>query len=270
MTTSLPRPVRLGLLPLGVAFGLLAERTRLLANWPVTWAAADLVPGIAFLIAGTVAWERRPDNRIGPLMVATGFAWYVGTYAASFNPVIDAAAYGFSGYYDALLAWLVLAYPSGRLRRPAFRVVVAAFFGLLAVRSAFRIALFRPSTALDVSDPAALDRYIADLSLRDAGDTLDAQLLADAAVREIFFDRVNRYAAVEQRDKRAGDVRRLRLAPRAEREAARILLDDGVADGASLQQQREICTGTAQHLREPQHGVVLLFERGAVGRIHDV
>src|SRR5688572_15247057 len=111
---------------------------------------------------------------------------------------------------------------------------------------------------------------LAQLRLRDAGKALDAQLLADAAVREILFDRINRYSAVEQSDECAGDVRRLRLAPRAEREAARVLLDDGVVDRASLQQQREIRTGAAQHLREPQDGVVLLFECGAVGRAHDV
>lgn len=172
MTRSLARPARLGLLLLGIAFGLGAERIRIVAGWSIVWVGADLIPGIAFLIAGTVAWQRRPDNRIGPLMVATGFAWYVGTYSASFNPLIDSVGYGFQGYYDALLAWLVLAYPSGRLRWRASRLVVAAFLALLAVRSLFRLALFRYSTALDVSDPAAVDQYIADLSLRDAGDAL--------------------------------------------------------------------------------------------------
>lgn len=172
MTRSLALPARLALLCLGIAFGLGAEWIRLVAGWPIVWVAADLIPGIAFLVAGTVAWQRRPDNRVGPLMVATGFAWYVGTYSASFNPLIDRVGYGFQGYYDALLAWLVLAYPSGRLRWRASRVVVAAFLALLAVRSVFRLALFRPSTALDVSDPRAVDQYIADLSLRDAGDAL--------------------------------------------------------------------------------------------------
>jgi signal transduction histidine kinase len=172
VTTSLARLVPLGLLLLGIVFGLGAEYIRLVAGWPVTWVVADLIPGIAFLAAGTVAWQRRPDNRIGPLMVATGFAWYVGTYSASFNPLIDAAGYGFQGYYDALLAWLVLAYPSGRLQRRTSRMVIGAFLALLALRSVFRLALFRPSTALDVSDPAAVEQYIADLSLRDSGDAL--------------------------------------------------------------------------------------------------
>jgi signal transduction histidine kinase len=172
VTRPLARPARLALLLLGIAFGLGAERIRLVAGWSVAWVVADLIPGIAFLVAGTVAWQRRPDNRIGPLMVATGFAWYVGTYSASFNPLIDSLGYGFQGYYDALLAWLVLAYPSGRLRWRSSRLVIAAFLALLATRSLFRLALFRPSTALDLSDPGAVDRYIADVSLRDAGDAL--------------------------------------------------------------------------------------------------
>ena len=130
------------------------------------------MPGIAFLVAGQVAWDRRPDNRIGPLMVAIGFAWYVGTYGASRDPFVGPVAHAFQGYYDALLAWLVLAYPTGRLRGRASRAVVGALLALLAARTVFRLATIHRSTDYDFADPAAVDRYIADLSLRDTGDFL--------------------------------------------------------------------------------------------------
>lgn len=164
------RRARYALLPLGLAFAVGAELVRLSGGWPIGWVLADLVPGIAFLVAGQVAWERRPGNRIGPLMVATGFAWYVGTYGGAFDPVITRLAYAFQGYYDALLAWLVLAFPTGILRSRPARLVVAAFFGLLLVRSAVRLVLFRLSTEYDFGNPADVDRYIADFGLRDAAD----------------------------------------------------------------------------------------------------
>jgi signal transduction histidine kinase len=172
VTRSLPRAVRLSLLPIGLAWALAAEWTRLAGGWSIPWVLADFVPGVAFLVAGQVAWNRRPDNRIGPLMVAIGFAWYVGTYGAFRDPLVAQVAHAFQGYYDGLLAWLVLAYPTGRLRGLASRAVVGALLALLAVRTVFRLATIHRSTDYDFVDPAAVDRYIADLSLRDTGDAL--------------------------------------------------------------------------------------------------
>jgi hypothetical protein len=40
------------------------------------WIALDLVIGAGFTGVGLFAWYRRPDNRVGALMVATAFAWY--------------------------------------------------------------------------------------------------------------------------------------------------------------------------------------------------
>jgi signal transduction histidine kinase len=163
--------VRAGLLALGVAFAVGAEWTRLRSGWPAWWIVTDGVSGIAFLLAGHVAWARRPDTRIGPLMTAIGFAWFIGTWQASPDPVVSRLSYAFPGYYDPLLAWLVLAYPTGQLRSMSARVVIAAFFAVLAVRTVMRLALFRLSTDYDLGDAAGVDRYIADLSLRDAVDT---------------------------------------------------------------------------------------------------
>ena len=139
------RPIRLGLIGLGVAFGAGAEWVRLAAGWPVQWVVADAIPGVLFLASGYTAWERRPGNRIGPLMVATGFAWFVGTYGASRDLIIDRLAVGFQGWYDVLLAALLLAYPTGRLIGIAPRLVLVAFTALMAVRATFRFAFTRIS-----------------------------------------------------------------------------------------------------------------------------
>ena len=168
MTLAVPRLARIGLLPLGVAFALGAEWLRVVGHWAPVLILVDLLPGLAFLAAGQLAWARRPDNRIGPLLVLTGFAWYVGTYQASSDATIGGLAYAFQGYYDGLLAWLVLAYPSGRLRWRSPRLVVAAFLLTLAARTVIRSALYHPVASYgDLSDPAVALQYVADASLRN-------------------------------------------------------------------------------------------------------
>ena len=164
------RPIRLGLIGLGVAFGAGAEWVRLAAGWPVQWVVADAIPGVLFLASGYTAWERRPGNRIGPLMVATGFAWFVGTYGASRDLIIDRLAVGFQGWYDVLLAALLLAYPTGRLIGIAPRLVLVAFTALMAVRASFRFAFTRISTDYDLTDPAAVEQFISDRTIRDTAE----------------------------------------------------------------------------------------------------
>ncbi len=115
-------------------------------------------------------------------MIATGFAWYIGTYEATTDPIAGRVAYGFQGWYDALLAWLVLAYPTGRLRPMASRVVIAVFVGLLAVRTAVRFAAFRQSIEYDFGDPAEVDRFVSDQSFRDTADAVFRIGIAAVAV----------------------------------------------------------------------------------------
>jgi signal transduction histidine kinase len=178
----LPGPARLAVLAIGLAWGLLAEAVRLRANWPLGWVLVDLLPGAAFLVCGSVAWDRRPSSRIGPLMLAVGYAWFAGTVAASAVPLVDRTAYAVQGYYDAFLAWLILAYPSGRLRWLASRLVVGLFFTVLLVRTIFRFAVFQWTGGLDVADPSAVERYIAGVTLRDQGDALFRVLIAGISI----------------------------------------------------------------------------------------
>ena len=168
----MPDWARVAIVGVGFAFALGSEWVRLDSGWPASWVLTDLLPGIAFLVCGLVAWRRRPDNRIGPLMVATGFAWYVGTYTATTDPVAARLAHAFQGWFDAFLAWLVLAFPTGRLRSTPARAVIALFFGWLAVRAAVRIPAFHLSTEYDLGNPAEIDRFVADQTFRDAADTV--------------------------------------------------------------------------------------------------
>lgn len=166
----------------GVAWAILAEAIRLQAGWPIVWVIGDLVPGLAFLVCGYVAWSRTPDSRIGPLMITIGFAWYAGTASTTGIHLVDRTAHALQGYFDAFLAWLILAYPSGHLRWRSSRLVVGAAFVILAARSIFRLAVFPWTPDLDVTVPSAVDRYVADVTLREQGDALFRIAIAIVAV----------------------------------------------------------------------------------------
>ena len=90
--------------------------------------AAAIVTSVAlsFTAAGVVTWWARPRNRSGPLLLASGLLW---TASLASLPV--------GGLWAAVLAHLILAFPSGRLIGPAPRAAAglaylsAAVFGLV-------------------------------------------------------------------------------------------------------------------------------------------
>jgi hypothetical protein len=64
----------------GVAVGLTAEWVGFgwgdLRHW-----IPDLAVGWSFIGCGLIAARQRSERRCGPLMVATGFTWFVGNFA---------------------------------------------------------------------------------------------------------------------------------------------------------------------------------------------
>ena len=52
------------------------------------WAAGTLLAGWGFIGVGLFAWGRRPDNRVGMLMAATGFAWLLAAVGFSDLPLL--------------------------------------------------------------------------------------------------------------------------------------------------------------------------------------
>ena len=129
---------------------------------------ADLLGGWAFLVAGTIAWQRRPANRIGPLLVLIGFSWFVGSYGRLGSETSAHLARSFQGFYEPLLAWVVLAYPSGRIGSRAGRVVVAAWLLDQVAWSLARLMLARPLSWYGCATcRETVDAYIANGALLD-------------------------------------------------------------------------------------------------------
>jgi signal transduction histidine kinase len=109
--------LRLALVPLGVASGVLVEWVFYDPTIRVGLTVADFVVGCLLIVAGGVAWDRGDESRVGPLMTLAGLTWFMGNIGG-------ATAY----LHRGPLVHLVLSYPSGRLRGRLARVVVAAAY----------------------------------------------------------------------------------------------------------------------------------------------
>src|SRR3954470_22646966 len=117
---------------------------------PPAWEVAFLLIGGSFAACGLVAWRRRPENRSGGLMVATGLSFLAGPLLEQFNsPVMQTLSLLVGDLWIVLLVVLLLAFPSGRpLRSATDRVLVAAL--------AFSYAVLGVVWLLFLGDPGHL------------------------------------------------------------------------------------------------------------------
>jgi signal transduction histidine kinase len=116
------RALRLSLWPVGAAVGLAAEWVYFGWEDPGDW-LPDLAVGWTLIACGLIGWSRRPASRSGPLLAATGFAWFAGNFAS------DGALY----LHRGPLIHLVLSYPYGRLGDRLERVAIAISYAAALV-----------------------------------------------------------------------------------------------------------------------------------------
>jgi hypothetical protein len=76
---------------------------------------------IPYLISGTLAWWRRPDSRLGPLMIATAFVMALTALQWSSVPALHTFGHLLDMVPSAMFLHVFLAYPTGQLetRAPA-------------------------------------------------------------------------------------------------------------------------------------------------------
>jgi signal transduction histidine kinase len=86
--------------------------------------ARHVAIGLAWIAAGLVAAWRRPSNRIGPLMAAVGFLWFLPDVNWWHSPLPYTVVLFLADLYLAVAAHVVLAFPSGRLSSNLERAVV--------------------------------------------------------------------------------------------------------------------------------------------------
>jgi signal transduction histidine kinase len=116
------------ILPAAAAVGLAAEWSGYGWGDPGHW-IPDLAVGWCLIGCGFIASARRPESRSGVLMLATGFAWFLGNFAGIGVGVVAWVAVHALYLYRGPLFQLLLTYPSGR--RPS-RVAGAAIAGFYA------------------------------------------------------------------------------------------------------------------------------------------
>jgi signal transduction histidine kinase len=136
--------VRIALLAGGALIGLLAYRVQV-DQLPIPGepgrALAQVAVGGAFLLAGVVAWWRRPANHLGVLMVVTGFALLLRQLRYSDDATLFTAFFALGDLGYAMVGHSILAYPSGWVTDRFERALVGAAYTVVLVFP-FAVLLF--------------------------------------------------------------------------------------------------------------------------------
>jgi hypothetical protein len=104
----------------------------------------DLGVGWPFLLTGFLATWRRPANRPGWLLTATGLSWFAGNLRFIGHPVAFALGSWLAESPTAVLGHLVFAFPTGRVESRAQRLFVASNYGAIIGLSGLRTLALRP------------------------------------------------------------------------------------------------------------------------------
>ena len=91
----------------------------------ITSAAFATIVALSFVASGLIALSRRPSNRVGTLLTATGFLWFVGVLAKTDEPWLFTLGVTFGVVGFGTIAHLFLSFPTGRLRTRLDRALVA-------------------------------------------------------------------------------------------------------------------------------------------------
>jgi signal transduction histidine kinase len=108
---------------------------------------------VPYILAGLVAWLRRPESRLGLLMIAGGFASGLSALQLTHVDALFTIGAVFDILPAALFLHVVLAFPDGRLRSRFERVLVVAAYtaaiGLQLVK--LSLGVFGPHALLEVA-----------------------------------------------------------------------------------------------------------------------
>jgi signal transduction histidine kinase len=98
------------------------------ADWPLA-----LLVGWSFVGSGLVAWRQQPRNRLGSAMVFTGFAWFATFLTDAHVRWLFTVGTALESVYLVGFVFIVLSFPTGRLRGRLDRALIWAAVGLVSV-----------------------------------------------------------------------------------------------------------------------------------------
>jgi len=173
---------------LALAVGVLAERAALNGEWNSRQVAVDAAVGVASVLAGLVAWIARPRSLVGPVLVAIGGLWFLGSFGYGHDmAAVDYVGFPLQGWHDVLLVALLLAVTPGGVREPAARVIVIGALAAQTVLALGRLLLRPPLDATTcfcvgnritgITEPAAYDAVVRSAGLVEAGFAVAALVL---------------------------------------------------------------------------------------------
>jgi signal transduction histidine kinase len=171
----------------------------------VVWALFVPAIGWSFIGTGLFVWRKRPERRIGVLMILLGFGWFLDAADAANAPLVYTIATAIGAVWGAIFLHLGLSFPTGRLSERIDRVLV---------RAGYVIFPFAFVPSLLFAGPAELGcgRCPENLLLIERDADLAAALTAfGAALYAVLFALVLRRAVGRWR--RTGAFERLQLTP---------------------------------------------------------
>jgi signal transduction histidine kinase len=120
-----------------------------IAGSSIGGSVALLGAGWALVGCGLMFWGRHRGNAVGPLLVAAGFAWFLGEWDSPGVGSAPVFTVGLVFYASSapFVAWAVLAYPTGRLASRVERVAVGlALAGAVLVLGVLPALVYDPAT----------------------------------------------------------------------------------------------------------------------------
>ena len=140
--------------------GLAATVAAVVVSVAVAATGADENPALVAFVRGLITaapiatglyvWYRRVNERFGLLLIVAGAGWFVTTLAESRDELVYTLARVMGWAMQVLFVYLVLAFPTGRLRRRTDRALAASMAAVVLMLFAPRLAL---AQTIDVPSP---------------------------------------------------------------------------------------------------------------------
>jgi signal transduction histidine kinase len=170
-------------------------------------AAVGLLLGWSFIGTGLYAWDRRPENGIGALMVAFGFAWFLSALVTANSELVFTIGLFINNLFFAVMLHLLLAFPSGRLETRNERFLAWASY-FVAVPLGLPVMLFADTTNDEVCGSGCPENL---LMVQDSFTTTEILTLVQIVPALFLFAAVGRVCV--RRWRAAEGVERTALTP---------------------------------------------------------
>jgi signal transduction histidine kinase len=150
------KPIELAVVPAALVAGIAVSVAVFTAedpDHPVRIGVLTLVIGLSWVGAGLVAQRRRPENRTGPIMVVTGFLWFLAQLGYVDNYLLNTIGTATELLFILGFAYLLLSFPDGHLHSRFEQILIAlAVFGTAGLQLAWMLFDGDPENLIAVTD----------------------------------------------------------------------------------------------------------------------